>query len=247
MDKDIHLSLRMETIVSMVSKGNRVCDVGCDHGFVDIALVKRGISPTAVAMDVNEGPLKRADEHIVEEMLGDRIRTVLSDGLNRYIIGEADSLIIAGMGGPLMIRILSEEKEKTDSFAELILSPQSQISDVRIFLYENGFVIDDENMVFEDGKYYVVMHVVPGEGAINACEASYGPVLIKKSEDIFRQYIDNLIDKHNKLLCQLAEAPKTSANEARKKELKEELKLLAEAMGGPAEETIRRYYGKTFN
>lgn len=231
MDKDIHLSLRMEAITSLVTKGNRVCDVGCDHAFVDIALVKRGISPSGIAMDVNPGPLERAACHIKDELLDGKINTVLSDGLARYNIGEADSLIISGMGGPLMIRILSEEKEKADSFKELILSPQSQIRDVRMFLYESGYSIDDEKMVLEDEKFYTIMHVVRKKGSINECEAAYGPVLIKKQEEVFRKYIEETIDKHNKLLCKLNKEPFSEPIEERKREIKKELELLREARG----------------
>ena len=90
----------------MVSNGNSVCDVGCDHGFVSIYLVASGISPHVIAMDVRKGPLSRADEHIQAYKMENYIETRLSDGLAAYRAGEAQTLIVAGMGGPLMLRIL---------------------------------------------------------------------------------------------------------------------------------------------
>ena len=125
------LSERLRAVASMVAPGVRVCDVGCDHGFVSIWLVECRISPCVLAMDVREGPLGAARKHVTERGLQSRIETRLSDGLHNYKIGEADSLICAGMGGRLMMRILGEEKAKTDSFRELILQPQSELMEFR--------------------------------------------------------------------------------------------------------------------
>ena len=86
------LSKRLETVASMVTKGNRAADVGCDHGFVPIFLVESGISPLAVAADVRPGPLSRAKEHIKEHRLEEKIQTRLSDGLaNNRLIQDSDA------------------------------------------------------------------------------------------------------------------------------------------------------------
>lgn len=155
------LSRRLQAVADMVTKGNRVCDVGCDHGYVSIYLVKQGISPRVLAMDVRGGPLGAAREHVAGQALEDRIETRLSDGLHNYNIGEAQSLVCAGMGGRLMRRILEEDKVKTDSFRELILQPQSEIEQFRRFLRENEYLIQDEDIVEEDGKFYQVIRAVP--------------------------------------------------------------------------------------
>ncbi len=158
------LSERLRAVASMVAPGVRVCDVGCDHGFVSIWLVECRISPCVLAMDVREGPLGAARKHVTERGLQSRIETRLSDGLHNYKIGEADSLICAGMGGRLMMRILGEEKAKTDSFRELILQPQSELMEFRAWLREHGLRITDEKMVEEDGKFYPMMRAVPEAG-----------------------------------------------------------------------------------
>lgn len=146
-------------MAGMVTVGNRVCDVGCDHGFVSIYLIEQGISPRALAMDVGRGPLSAAQQHIVERGLGNVIETRRSDGLHNYSIGEADTLICAGMGGGLMRKILSADREKTDSFCELILQPQSEVEQFRAWLRTQGYRITDENMIEEDGKFYPMMKV----------------------------------------------------------------------------------------
>lgn len=158
--RPVSLSGRLRAAAAMVTAGSRVCDVGCDHGFVPIYLVEQGVSPRVLAMDVRSGPLGAAREHIAERGLESRIETRLSDGLHNYNIGEADTLVCAGMGGGLMLRILSADKEKTASFRELILQPQSEIERFRAGLREMGYRIVDEKMIEEDGKFYPMMRAV---------------------------------------------------------------------------------------
>lgn len=181
------LSKRLQTVADMVTRGNRVCDVGCDHGYVSIYLVKQGISPGVLAMDVRPGPLGAAKEHVAEQDLADKIETRLSDGLHNYNIGEAHSLICAGMGGRLMQRILEEDKDKTDSFRELILQPQSELEEFRRFLRENAYLIQEEEILEEDGKFYQVIRAVPsgirpaGDDAVMRGKQMIGALLQKKT------------------------------------------------------------------
>ena len=106
--EQIELSNRLRRIADMVSKGNVVCDVGCDHGFVSIYLIKQGIASFVYAMDVRKGPLDRAKEHIAAYNLEDKIETRLSDGVEKLAVGEAGAMVLAGMGGKLMQKILKE-------------------------------------------------------------------------------------------------------------------------------------------
>lgn len=204
MREKVVLSDRLSAVAAMVSMGNRVCDVGCDHGFVPIYLVQQGISPRVLAMDVNEGPLEQAKEHILAYELASYIETRLSDGLKAYQKGEADSLICAGMGGRLMMQILCENEDKTASFKELILQPQSDIEAFRAFLRKQGYQIVEENMIEEDGKYYPMMKAVKA-GKINRTipqresstlawhqrmEDKYGPLLLQKKHPVLYRYLE---------------------------------------------------------
>ena len=146
----MQLSKRLEAIASMVTPGNRLVDVGCDHGYLPIALVRRQIIPSAIAMDVRSGPLGRAKENIEAYGLNPYIETRLSDGLEALQPGEGDTLSVAGMGGPLIERILSRNVEVSESFQELILQPQSEIGNFRRYLVECGFTVSQEDMVWED-------------------------------------------------------------------------------------------------
>lgn len=182
----------------MVTKGNVVCDVGCDHGFVSIYLLQKGISPNVIAMDVNEGPLQAAREHIGACCLTDYIETRLSDGVAALRQKEADALICAGMGGRLVIKILEEGKEKIADMKELILQPQSELQTVREYLRRQGYLITDENMILEDGKYYPMIKVCPQEKDVNTCRMmereqrladKFGPVLLQKKHPVLKEFL----------------------------------------------------------
>lgn len=158
--RSVALSRRMRMLADMVTAGSCVADVGCDHAFISIYLVQTGKCPKCLAMDVRKGPLSGAEEHIVSCGLKEYIETRLSDGLAAYHTGEAQTLICAGMGGRLMERILTEGGEKSRSFQELILQPQSEIPEFRVFLRNAGFIITEEDAVCEDGKFYFAMKAV---------------------------------------------------------------------------------------
>ncbi len=159
----MNLSKRLMAAVDMVTEGFAVVDVGCDHAYTSIELVRKK-SPCAVASDVRPGPLKAAREHIAEAGLEDKITTVLADGVPRNIISLLPenvpaSLVTTGMGGMLIIKILSEAGELLDRFDELVLSPQSDIYAVRKYLCERGYIFVDEAEILEDGKFYTLMKV----------------------------------------------------------------------------------------
>lgn len=190
--KPVVLSERLRAVAAMVTAGNRVCDVGCDHGFVSIFLAQQGISPGVLAMDVRSGPLGAAREHIAERGLEHIIETRLSDGLHNYNVGEADTLICAGMGGRLMMRILSDDRDKTNSFRELILQPQSEVEQFRAWLRSRGYRITDENMIEEDGKFYPMMRAETGAETGCADLHEYAEDLRKSLNNSARYDIDDL-------------------------------------------------------
>ena len=155
------LSKRMQAVAAMVSPGNVLADIGTDHGYVPIALVQEHVIPRAIAMDINEGPLERATAHIREYHLESLIETRRSNGVEMLREGEADSILIAGMGGELIIGILTAGEAVCKKARELILQPQSEIDEVRKYLRSNQYKIVDEEMVYEDGKYYPILRVLP--------------------------------------------------------------------------------------
>lgn len=152
-----NLSKRMAAVADLVPRGVSACDIGCDHGFVAIYLVREHICPRVIAMDINRGPLSRAREHIESAGLSSYIETRLSDGMEKLNIGEAECIIAAGMGGRLTVKILNDFPEKRKSLRYLVLQPQSELAFVRRYLRSEGLMIRKEDMVSEDGKFYPMM------------------------------------------------------------------------------------------
>lgn len=231
--KNVELSARMQALADMVSKQSVVCDVGCDHGFVSIYLVQQEIATKVYAMDVGKGPLERAKEHIKEYELESYIETRLSDGLNALQVGEADCMICAGMGGKLMMRILKEGEEKARAMKEVILQPQSEIALFRAFLRKEGYKVVRENMIYEDGKYYPMMKVIP-ENTIGELVPEYilwdkfGELLLKEKHPVLCQYLTQSKEYLAELLLHV-NAQGGERAQGRVEEIQEELRMINEA------------------
>lgn len=247
--KTTRMSQRLLAVASLVEKGQRVCDVGCDHGYVPIYLVQKGISPGVIAMDVREGPLNRAREHIEERGLSSYIETRLSDGLSALREGEASCAILAGMGGRLTVRILERDWKKVQVMKALVLQPQSDIARVRRFLREKGCAVAEEELVLEEGKYYPLMKVCvtpvkspagqrpktagrqnspTGDAFKSSAERQavfdlYGELLLKKKHPLLRRYLQEERDKRRHILDGLPPASDEAGRlRNRRKELMEE-------------------------
>ena len=235
----MQLSMRLRMNASLVTPGNRLADVGTDHGYIPIALVEEGVIPSALAMDVNEGPLMRAEEHIRLSGLVPYIETRLSDGLEKLGCGEADSVLVAGMGGPLIIRILSEGKRQLAGVRELIVQPQSEIGLVRHFLEESGWNIDAEDMVREDGKYYTAIHAVPGDMAWGQeVFYRYGKLLLENRHPVLRKYLEGRRETCGKILENLrAQGRDLQKVSGRIREMEEELDIVREGLAYYERET----------
>ena len=202
MPEPVKLSKRLLSVAEMVSAGSIACDVGCDHGFVSIYLIEQQICRKVIAMDVRKGPLSAAGMHIAQRGLFGYIETRLSDGMAQLSLGEADTLICAGMGGRLMIKILTADQEKADAMREVILQPQSEIEKLRLFLKENKYWIADEDMVFEDGKYYPVIRAVPAKAAGDPAQYKT-PLRNKVLPELLDEYGEILLWKKHPLLLRL--------------------------------------------
>ena len=233
------LSRRLETILSLVPPGCCAADIGTDHGLVPAELIARGICPFVIATDLREGPLAAARGLIGGRGLSDKVSLRLGDGLSPVKPGEAQTIILAGMGGALMQRILQEGSETLRAAERLILSPQSQLREFRGFLLEEGCRIEEERVVEEDGKFYFILSVTPGSAPENASEAGRAPAEgeaqllfgTRIGEESFPDYIRYLKkeeDTCNKILQNMAE--NAAGNQRRVSEIRDRLRLLKEVL-----------------
>lgn len=225
----MQLSLRLSAIAAMVTEGNRLVDVGCDHGYLPVYLIQNHKIPGAIAADVGKGPLSRAQEHIFQYGLGEYIETRLSDGLKEIGRDEGDTLVIAGMGGPLMEKILSEGQASLVGFQELILQPQSDIGHVRHFLFEKGYKIIQEDSVQEDGKFYFIMKAVPGiqDPAWTVEETEFGGLLLEKRHPVLEQYLRRELRIRKEILDRLSDVSSETAGKRREEVEEERRQILA--------------------
>lgn len=253
----IVLSKRLQAVASMVTPGRRPVDVGCDHGYVPVYLVQAHIASKVLAMDINKGPLARARENIEKWGLSGQIETRLSDGLKNYSPKEADSLIIAGMGGLLIRDILRDGKDRgiLDDFHELILSPHSDAHVVRRCLAQWGYEIDREIMLTDAGKYYTVIHAVKGafgtqadqnrtegtsdvyskslgicRGQQNEDDEMYGGYLIRHKDPVLYQYLIKQLKEREERYGQICSVETPGARAYRpvlEKELEQIKRVLA--------------------
>lgn len=186
----MELSLRMKQVADMVEPCHIVADVGCDHGYVSIYLVQQGIAENAIAMDVHPGPLSRARENVVRKRLQNRIQCRLSDGLEALKDGEADTVVIAGMGGPLMTGIIERGIKRGLKIKTFVLQPQSEIPGVRRYLHSVGYELVREHMLYEDGKYYTIMKAKEQKPEVwNPVEYEYGKYLLREQSTVLYQYL----------------------------------------------------------
>lgn len=227
----MELSKRLSAVAGLVTEGASVADIGTDHGYIPIYLAGKDGSRKLIAMDINEGPLKRAKAHIQAEGYEEVIETRLSDGLEALKPGEVHTMIAAGMGGGLVIHILEAQPEVTAGIREFILQPQSEIGKVRRYLETHGFVIVKEDMVEEDGKYYPMMKVLHGQEQRPATkiELLYGRKLLEERHPVLLQYLRREQQLKTRIQDALR-AQNTGRAKQRIQELEDELTLIKEAL-----------------
>ena len=227
----MQLSKRLQTVADTVTKGNSVADIGCDHAYIAIYLIEEAIAPKVIAMDINKGPLKRANENIRSKGYENSIETRLSNGLEKLNKEEVDTVLMAGIGGVLMIRILEEGREVLAHSKELVLSPQSEIAQVRKYLHDNHFAITEEKMVLDEGKYYVVIkaaQVVQSEKYDREVFYQYGKLLIENKEPVLWDYLKREEKLNLDIMDKLKESP-GQRTDTRLMEVENTLEIIKEA------------------
>ena len=227
----MELSKRLYAVASLVTEGASVADIGTDHGYIPIYLMEKKIASKVIALDINKGPLERARMHILGHGWKGKIETRLSDGLSAVKPKEVDTMIAAGMGGGLVIKILKEGKTVADTIEHFILQPQSEIFKVRQFLAEHHFRIEAEDMTEEDGKFYPVMRVVHGESeSYSACEYQYGKCLLNDRHPVLYRYLKREMAIKESVFRQLFGHRDSESAKVRMEEVRREILLVQEAL-----------------
>lgn len=186
----LHLTERMKLIVNMTQNCSVIADIGTDHGLVASALALLGRADEIYACDINEGPLKTAEKNIAVFGVADKVKTVLSPGLE-FAHDKADTVIIAGMGGELISDILCEYS--LENIKSFILQPMNRADVLRKTLIKLSLKIDDEALVKDGGRIYSVIKASHGKADYSSAEILAGPYIIKNKGPLFDEYIDRII------------------------------------------------------
>ena len=189
-------SIRLETISKYFNQGDRVADIGCDHGYLGVYALKRGVSLLQL-VDNKKGPLQSAVNNLAKELKKDNnpeIIFTLSSGLNN-LDKRINKIAICGMGGHLIIEILEEHIELTKKFDLIILQANSKAKELREFLSINHFEIISEEIVFEKGKFYeiIVSKYIFQAAFLSETDCYFGPILrLKRSHNFIKKYLERL-------------------------------------------------------
>lgn len=196
------LTDRLMTIAEMIKKCNVIADIGTDHGYIPIYCIRNSIAESVIACDINQGPLDIAKENISRYGLEDKITLRLSDGVSKLKKGEADVVVIAGMGGLLINHILEEGKDIIDSSTRLILQPMLAQKEVRKYLYENGYDIISERLAKEGQKLYNIIEAQKTECKIsyNEFDIVVGKKLYKDKDKLFDLYTEQRMNTLRKII-----------------------------------------------
>lgn len=186
----MNLSKRLELISQLVPENSIVADVGTDHGYIPIYCVKNNISPSALAMDINQGPLLSAQKNIQKYGLESKITTRISNGLENLKKGEADVIVIAGMGGLLIMDIIDRGEDVITPDTLLILQPMLAVKELREFLYNRGFSVLGEYVCREDNKFYNVLCVKKEKCKFTSKDIVVGKNISKNSPDVYKDYLE---------------------------------------------------------
>lgn len=185
----IKLSKRLEVISSLIPNGVKIVDIGCDHGFLSIYLAQSKKVKNVIAADINENALGNAKANIKKYKLEEVIETRLGDGLDVIQDNDKiDSLVIAGMGEHTIIGMFKKNLEKLKKIKTMIIQSNTRIEFLRREVVKLGYIIKDEELVQDGKKIYTIICFEQGNKRYNKKEYYFGPILLKKKNELFKEY-----------------------------------------------------------
>jgi len=215
----MELSIRLKAIVSMIGECDSVIDVGTDHGYVPIYLVKNAIIKKAIASDINRGPVAKAKNNIDINKTSQQISCRLGSGLSTVKKGEVQIAIIAGMGGNLIRDIIDADLDVVKELKYMVLQPVQNAEVLREYLYSTGYDIVDEEICYEDGKFYEIIKARYNTRPVSLDDIYYeiSKILLDKRQTVMKKFIEFKLQKYSKVYDALNED--TSLSKDRKQQL----------------------------
>lgn len=213
--ENMRLDARLQAVADFVQPGSRVADIGTDHAYLAISLLREKGAAAVIASDKNAGPCESARHTISEAGMDGRIPVRMGDGLQVLQPGEVDTVCLAGMGGVLMCEIFEAAPEIMEGVHSLVLQPMSAAAELRRWLYKHAWYIADENLVLDDGRIYEIILAQRGQRRLPASLLlDIGPVLWEKKPDLLRHHIESLLFQERRIAAGMEKSKK--AKESRK-------------------------------
>ena len=181
----IRLSPRLQMVADFVPPCTCVADIGTDHGYLPVWLLQNGIAETAIAADIQAGPLANARQSAHAYDLTERFRFVLADGLQFPDAKDADVITVAGMGGETICSIMAAAPWLQKGY-RLVLQPQSKVTELTDWLWRSGFTIEDAALCRDSGKRYLALHVL-GRSSEQPCTVEQ--LLLRRSDPLLPEYL----------------------------------------------------------
>lgn len=219
-------SKRLERILSMIDKEEKIADIGADHGKLSYEIIKHNLADQVIATELNEKSIEKMRKSL-EERTNERLVLRVGDGLEPLKKDEVDLVIIAGMGGNLIASILekSYDKKFSKKTPQFIFQPVQFQNELRKYLYENNFHILDETIVEENEKFYHIIKSIKSSSKddlyknLKDIEFYYkiGVFNILKKPSCYNQYIEKTIEKCEEIYTRLKENNKDEKSDRLRK------------------------------
>lgn len=224
----MEISQRLRIVGDFVTQ-KTVADIGTDHAYVPIYLHKKGNVEKVIACDINKKPLQKAQQNIKLHHAENKIITRLGNGLQPLQPYEVESIVISGMGGMLMIELMEQSQNIIKTVKELILCPHLDVTAVRKYLHNIGYVITDEKMIQEWDNFYTILRAIPGKQKYDKeIEYIFGSILLEKKDAVLKEYIINEKIRLKKIKQHLYDK-RTEQSQKRLQQIEEYKKAIEEA------------------
>lgn len=205
----MQLDKRLSAVAGLIRNGAKFADIGTDHAYLPVYLIKNGIIDNAIAADLRKGPLENARETAEVYNLTEKIQLRLSDGLDNFTDGEVNEIAVAGMGGLLIAQFVERTEWLKNTDIHLILQPMTHTEELRKTLLDNGFQIDKEVAVQDKDKLYIIISAYYGREKIDYTnfDLIVGK-LTSNDDEASKIYLNHIYEKYNKKLVALKKAEK---------------------------------------
>ncbi|MHB1419242.1 MAG: tRNA (adenine(22)-N(1))-methyltransferase [Bacillota bacterium] len=209
------LSQRLASIAGYIEPGSTVADIGTDHAYLPVHLVQSRVCPRVVAVEINQGPWQSAQEQIRSCGLEKEVSVRMGDGLQVVQPGEVNMVVIAGMGGGSIRRILEASPQVLDKVKRLVLQPMNDSGELRLWLLGSGWFLADEDLVLEDGRFYEIVVAEQGAGPRwdDPVLLELGPVLVLREHYLLLPFLEYKLKHYRRLQALLAKSGSCRAAE----------------------------------